>query len=60
MQPLDEEPGDKLIHLAERAEILLHETHDILERMEATLTLAEAKLVLTHHLIAKRHHEQQA
>jgi hypothetical protein len=61
MKPFDEEPGVKLTQMAEKADVLVHETHDVLERMDTTLTLAEAKLALTKHLIIKRHqHEQQA
>jgi hypothetical protein len=46
--------------MAWRAEILALEAHDILERMDANLTLAEAKLALTRHLIVKRHHHEQS
>jgi hypothetical protein len=59
MKPLDEEPAEKLAHIAERAEVLVHEAQDVLERMDTALTLAEAKLALTQHLIAKRHHHEQ-
>jgi hypothetical protein len=37
----------------------VQEAHAVLERLETTLTLAEAKLALTQHIIAIRHHEQQ-
>jgi hypothetical protein len=60
MNPQVAEPTEKLTHMAERANLLVHEAHDVLERMDTTLTLAEAKLALTQHLISKRHHEQQA
>jgi predicted transcriptional regulator len=60
MRLLNEEPAEKLVDMAERAEILVHEAHDILERMDTNLTLAEAKLALTRHLIAKRHHHEQS
>jgi hypothetical protein len=53
------DPTDKLTQMAERAEVLVHEAHDILERLDTTLTLAEAKLALTQHLIVKRHHHEQ-
>jgi hypothetical protein len=55
-----EEPADKLVDMAERAEILVHEAQDVLERMDTSLTLAEAKLALARHLIAKRHHHEQS
>jgi hypothetical protein len=61
MKPFDEEPGVKLTQMAEKADVLVHEAHDVLERMDSTLTLAEAKLALTKHLFIKRQqHEQQA
>jgi hypothetical protein len=60
MRCLNEEPADKLVDMAERAETLVHEAHDVLERMDTNLTLAEAKLALTRHLIVKRHHNEQS
>jgi hypothetical protein len=59
MKLFHEEPTENLTHMAERAECLVHEAHDVLERMDTTLTLAEVKLALTQHLIAKRHHHEQ-
>jgi len=59
MNALDTEASDKLTQMAERVDVLVHEAHDVLERMDTTLTLAEAKLALTQHLIAKRHHHWQ-
>ena len=60
MKPIDEDPAHKLTQMSERADVLAHEAHDVLERMDTTLTLAEAKLALTQHMIARRHlHEQQ-
>jgi|HubBroStandDraft_2_1064218.scaffolds.fasta_scaffold845885_1 hypothetical protein len=60
MKPIDVDPADKLTQMAERADVLAHEAHVVLERMDTTLTLAEAKLALTQRMLAKRHlHEQQ-
>jgi predicted DNA-binding protein YlxM (UPF0122 family) len=54
---------DTLTDIADRADVLIHDAHDALERMDTRLTLAEAKVALVRHMIARRHlreDEQQA
>jgi ABC-type antimicrobial peptide transport system ATPase subunit len=58
MRLFNEEPTDELADTAAPAEILVHDSHDVLERMETSLTLAEAKLAITQRLIAKRHRHE--
>ncbi len=41
-------------HLATKADELIHEAHDALERMNTHLTLAEAKVALVRDLLQRR------
>lgn len=55
MNPNTTTESDKLTGMAGRADVLVHDAHDALERMDTALTLAEAKVALVRHLIVRRH-----
>jgi hypothetical protein len=47
--------GRRVTAMAEWADTLTRGAHDALERMDMTLTLAEAKVVMVREMIAQRH-----
>jgi hypothetical protein len=53
-----ESDTETLNDMAIRADILVHEAHDALERMDIALTLAEVKVALVRQMVIKRHHRE--
>jgi len=49
----------KVTAIAQWADVLTRSAHDALERMDTTLTLAEAKVAMIRELVAQRQNEQQ-
>jgi hypothetical protein len=49
----------KVNAMAQWADVLTRSAHEALERMDTTLTLAEAKVAMVRELIAQRHSEPQ-
>ncbi|OWK42104.1 hypothetical protein [Fimbriiglobus ruber] len=49
----------KMMAMSEWAAVLVRDSHDVLERMDTRLTLAEAKIALVREVIAHRHENHE-